>query len=501
MKKSILLILIAALPVIAYADISVSIDAGITGITSNSVIDIDHDSSSIWLGTGAGAAVSFDDGQTWTTYASPDLPANEVSALAANNRGVWVATSHSVAVSGESYPFGDGISLTRDGGLSWDTSMAPQVRYYGKISYDLAVYDSLAFSACFYGGLIRTLDFGTTWQNLYSSQLDSINSDSVDYNTTSNPYQLLSNRYFAVKTDTMDFPGVFSVWAGSANGIARFQFLADTLSGAFHTYPDSITKIYYIYGDTTLDDTLKLPGNHVVGLGVNKIDSTKYIWAACRPVSSGEARRVAYSMDNGATWHTVNITDPTGDDAVEGWDFSFARDTVYVSTSFGLFRSSGDYSAWTLLSGFRDPERQTFYQDNAPFYCSDVVDGTLWAGGSEGIVKSVDGGWDVFRSQRMPTEHYAYPSPFSPEFSTRKGTTIHFMPNSDTRASVKIFDFNMELVKTVATDIARAGGVESDDIVWDGTNDKGKVVANGVYFYRIEFDSGDDLWGKVVVIK
>ena len=501
MRKLILLILIAALPVVVNARVSVDINSGISGITSNSVIDIDHDSSSIWLGTGDGATVTFDGGQTWTTYASPDLPADEVSALAANNRGVWVATSHSVAVSGESYPFGDGISVTRDGGISWDSSMASQVHYYGKISYDLALYDSIAFSACFYGGLIRTLDFGATWQNLYSTQLDSINSDSVDYNITSNPYQSLSNRYFAVKTDTMDFPRELSLWAGSAKGIARFQFLADTLTGAYHTYPDSITKIYYVYGDTTVDDSLKLPGNHVVALGVNKIDSVKYIWAACRPVSSGEARRVAYSMDNGAIWHTVSIVDPSGDDDVEGWDFSFNGDTVYVSTSFGLYRSLGDYSTWTLLSGFQDPSRQTFYQDNAAFYCSDIVDGTLWAGGSEGVVKQVDGGWDVYRSSQKPTEHYAYPSPFSPEFSNRKGTTIHFMPTNDTHATVKIYDFNMELVKSVAENVARIGGVESDDIVWDGTNDKGKVVANGVYFYRIELDSGDDLWGKVVVIK
>jgi hypothetical protein len=150
MKKLIFLVLLAALPIMAHAELSVSVNGGISGITSNSVIDIDHDSVSIWLGTGSGAAVSTDNGESWTTYGSPDLPANEVSALAANNRAIWVATSHSVAVSGESYPFGDGISITRDRGLSWDSSMASQVRYYGKISYDLAVYDSLAFSACFY---------------------------------------------------------------------------------------------------------------------------------------------------------------------------------------------------------------------------------------------------------------------------------------------------------------------------------------------------------------
>ena len=86
---------------------------------SNSVIDIDHDSAAVWLGTGAGPAVSTDNGNTWTTFGKNPLPAAEVSALSVDNRGVWVATSHSQVSQGDSYPFGDGISLTRDEGQTW----------------------------------------------------------------------------------------------------------------------------------------------------------------------------------------------------------------------------------------------------------------------------------------------------------------------------------------------------------------------------------------------
>ena len=56
-------------------------------------------------------------------------------------------------------------------------------------------------------------------------------------------------------------------------------------------------------------------------------------------------------------------------------------------------------------------------------------------------------------------------------------------------------------LRQLASNLSRRGGIESDDIIWDGTNDKGKLVANGVYFYQIKSDSGKDLWGKVVVIK
>ncbi len=724
MKKALLLISIFTSFTATWAGMQVTTDGGRSGITSNTVIDIKHDSVSVWLGTGSGAAVSTDDGASWITYGAEILPSAEVSAMAINQKGVWVGNSHSQSSQGSSYPYGDGISFTRNGGTTWQTFRPEQANYFGKIAYDLSAYDSIAYSACFYGGLIRTLDKGATWRNLYPTQLDSINSDSIDY--VINNYQSFSNRFFSVKTDTADFPDTFSVWGGSAAGISRFIFTTDfaddfshglrkwkpfgtpdptlydttlvhgrsgvfdnmgdstcnsgivskkifgapggffietdyylevidslgcwaeagvafpkdanhsffadcsdsafdayglyfsvayvgdacsdprvpplarhhawfnarywgehdslevfdpysdstadrftngwytlrisvnadrtvrflaiaandtipvwapaarlntsmmtgrnivlgfrssgsagkayhdavrgnqTGSRTYPAYPDSIAQYFFSSSDTTIADSLKLPGNHVVGLAINKRGSVKSVWAACRPVSLGEARRVAYSLDDGLTWHTPPISSPSGDDAVEAWDFSFNGDTAYVATSFGLFRSNGDYSSWTLLSGFKDITDETFYQDNAPFYSVDFNRGTLWAGGTDGTIKSVEGGWQVFRSQLDPDNHYAYPSPFSPTASTRQGTTIHFKPVSDTHVNVSIYDFNLELVKKVASNLFRRGGVESDDIVWDGRNGDGKPVANGVYFYRIESDNGDDLWGKVVVIK
>ena len=36
--------------------------------------------------------------------------------------------------------------------------------------------------------------------------------------------------------------------------------------------------------------------------------------------------------------------------------------------------------------------------------------------------------------------------------------------------------------------------------VWDGRDDDGDPVANGVYFYRIELAKGKQAFGKVVVL-
>ena len=661
MKKLLILLVI---PAVAIASISITLEGGRSGLSSNSVIDISNSGTSVWLGTGSGAAVTTDEGQTWTTYGRDGgLPGDEVSALTANNRGVWVANSHTEEISGDNVPFGDSISFSSDGGMTWHSFGPKQVNWPGMLSYDLAVYDSIILSACFYGGLIRSTDMGQTWENLFPSQLNDINSDSVDYH--GNIFSSLNNRMFSVQVDTADFPNTFSVWAGSAAGIDRFIFnswseygwhryplsdsnsaarvsggsategnhdwlispamdftgatactlafehyyvdmeagpytdsasvffsenggidwydtlitfndstwgnpdtynqqtiditpivfdkpsvivafkymkdvlqeagewridnirlVADTTilfedfegvwgrlgdvppagwtiidndrtPGVYDAYPDSIHHI--THADTTVDDSLRLPGDFVVALGINKIDSVKTVWAACRPAFSGYMR-VAWSQDNGLSWHEAPIGGLSN--TVEAWDFSFAGDTVYVATGDGLFRSSGDYSSWTILSDFVDSQNQTYYQHDAPFYAVNIVDGTVWAGGSEGVVKSVDTGqWEVYRSQLDADDHYAYPSPFSPFHSPRGGTTIHFKPSTNTRATVTIYDLNLELVKTVVSGIARIGGGESDDLVWDGTDDDNDLVANGVYFYRVELDTGDDLWGKIVVIK
>jgi len=163
--------------------------------------------------------------------------------------------------------------------------------------------------------------------------------------------------------------------------------------------------------------------------------------------------------------------------------------------------SESPYSDWELFSGFIDLEDQTFVHDESPFFAVDVFNSDVWAGGADGVVKGAPGNWDVFRSALEPNNHYAYPSPFSPTQSTRRGSTIHFKANQNTYATVGIYDINLELVKTIVSGYPRQGGVESDDIIWDGTTGDGKLAANGIYFYRVELDSGEDLWGKVVLIK
>jgi len=39
------------------------------------------------------------------------------------------------------------------------------------------------------------------------------------------------------------------------------------------------------------------------------------------------------------------------------------------------------------------------------------------------------------------------------------------------------------------------------DQVWDGKNEKDEIVANGIYFFKIEGPGGQKEWGKIGVIR
>jgi len=236
------------------------------------------------------------------------------------------------------------------------------------------------------------------------------------------------------------------------------------------------------------------PGD-ITPTGTFETVSKEYLWAACRigAGNAGQRYAVAYSHNYGKTWTTA-FEQPA-------WDFAFIGDTVIVATDDGLYLSD-DYQNWSVLREMEDisGERRYYASD---FYTVETVGSVIWAGGADGTVRTTDGGenWTVYRSELYADDHFAYPSPFSPMASTRKGTTIHYMPPQTTEVTIKIYDFNLDLVRTLVDGATRTGGVEADNDVWFGKNDKGEFVANGVYFYNIKLGTGEDWWGKVAVVK
>jgi len=55
-------------------------------------------------------------------------------------------------------------------------------------------------------------------------------------------------------------------------------------------------------------------------------------------------------------------------------------------------------------------------------------------------------------------------------------------------------------VKTLVQNAGRSPNSEHDE-VWDGRDDYGRTVPNGVYFYRVEIGGADPIWGKIFVVQ
>jgi len=76
---------------------------------------------------------------------------------------------------------------------------------------------------------------------------------------------------------------------------------------------------------------------------------------------------------------------------------------------------------------------------------------------------------------------------------------------NDGNVTIKVYDYNMSLVKTVVQgEPRRADKSRSTDPVrdvWDGTNGRGKRVWPGVYYFKITTSAGERLFGKVILAK
>jgi len=59
----------------------------------------------------------------------------------------------------------------------------------------------------------------------------------------------------------------------------------------------------------------------------------------------------------------------------------------------------------------------------------------------------------------------------------------------------------MNYVKTIIQNAPRNRTLEGAPEFWDGRDDGGNIVPNGVYIYRIDIDSNDPFFGKIIVMQ
>ncbi|MGE5399384.1 MAG: hypothetical protein ACM3S2_03210 [Ignavibacteriales bacterium] len=482
---------------------------------SNSISDIITVGDTVWLGTSRGLSRSTDRGQTWTNYYGTEAFGNEsISAIAYSNGVIWAATAHGVEKDGQSLDEGGGLRYSTDNGNSWTTIPQPvdketdTVEVYGinkiralpvtvainNLSYDIALTPGTIWISSFAGGLRRSTDMGKTWHRvvLPPDKLNSIKpTDTLNFSL-----QPVSGNF---GSESNLNHRVFSVIAADSNTL-----YVGTAGGVNKSSDGGVSWQKF----THQNQTHPVSGNFVVALGYNA--PTHSVWAATwKAEEASEFYGVSYSTDAGATWQTT-----LNDEKVH--NFGFKNDEIIALSDDNAFRSSNTGSTWLTPNTIIDKDTKITLP-HSTFYAASAQGNDIWIGTENGMAKFTQtgnmwtGDWKVYIATQPLTstsDTYAYPNPFSPD--VERLSIKYSTGGQRTPVTIRIFDYGMNLVKTVIQNVERGvttHAVEGESNLnngvidyWDGRDESGKIVPNGVYFYRIDIGSGEPVFGKIIVL-
>ena len=476
--------------------------AATTGIPNNSISHIAVSGDHLWIGTSKGAAVSATGGRSWVSFRGvPEFANPGIFAIALRIDTVWTSTGYSKDVDGSSVQTGSGYTFSTNSGGMWthrNQTMDPQgdsVEQYGintvrfvpiivpeqNVTFDIDLSPGTVWIASWASGIRKSTDAGLTWQRtvLPSKAMNSIAPTDTLINYKIDPR--LDNNYlgFAVFAESDKI-----IWAGTAGGINK-------------STDGGLSWVKF----TTQNQASHILGNWVIAIKAQRWGQTTRIWTTNWPADSpNEQYGVSYSDDGGRIWHNLLH-------GIKAFDFSFRDSVAYVATTDGLYRTDNGGMSWSRSGSIVDPKNGQVVTSSV-FYSVGVSADTVYGGTGDGLVRTIDTpgqpfgtAWEISRaSAPLPSAgaSYAYPNPFSPRFEV---TRFHYaVPAGGAQVTIEVFDFGMNRLRTVIHDATRSGPGEHDEI-WDGRDDKGSGVPNGVYFYRISAGGTDAPWGKIMVLQ
>lgn len=485
--------------------------------SSNFITDIIIAGDTVWFATGSGIMRTIDNFQNFQHYfgLSP-FGDDDISGLSVNTNIIVTSTATSEEISGEDVPLGTGIKVSTDYGLNWEAypqpmdgrydtiviyganvlSALPVVVPHQNLSYDIEITKTqndtnnyTIWITSWAGGLRKSTDYGNSWQRvvLPPDNLDSIYISGVGYDFALNPLINLNQRAFTVKASNDSV-----LYVGTADGINKST-----------DWGLSWRKYNFKNTDSTASG-FGVSGNFVVNLEIQRYSGNEIVWGATRRAEDNrEYDALSYTSDGGLNWATtLNNIKPNG--------ISFMDSLVYGLTDEGLWRAYFGIFNWSKPGLIVDEETNDVLRTEM-FFSGNHINDTLYFGSTDGMVRTIEygqpwiGKWKIFRAVTpidlsSDIKTYAAPNPFSPDDEVVR---IFYKTNKTTaKVTIKVFDFGMHPVRTVIQNATRSNTCMNEFYTqWDGKNDDGFRVANGVYFYRIEIDDDDDVWGKILVLQ
>ncbi|MFA6979404.1 MAG: hypothetical protein WC209_08785 [Ignavibacteriaceae bacterium] len=499
---------------------------------SNSINDILVVGDTIWLGTSRGLSQSTDNGSTWKNYYNTsEFGTESITALLYAKGVIFASTAHSIEKDGASLPEGSGFRFSSDNGITWKTVAQPiddsgdSSVVYGKnilralpvtvavqnIIYDFAFAGNKIWIATFAGGL-RSVSFDSLIANVNAKwsrtvlppdYLPSIKpSDSLSFTIQPVAGKFGKEEYLNYRLFSLIAADDSTLYAGTANGINKTTnaFLpADSMSWEKFNHQS--------------DQANPISGNFIVALGYNKL--LKAVFAASwKANDQNEFYAVSYSRDGGTNW----ITTLHGE---KPHNFASDKNSVIVTTDNGIYLNEiSTLNSWLNAGSIVDKKTGLVLQTSVFYSAAFANNGnTVWAGSEDGLVKNEMPGYNwsddwtiLYASQPLSKKDdtYAFPNPFSPKMEKVK---IKYNTGGNSKkVTIRILNFGMSCLRTLVQNVERGNPAHvinapnSDGIngvidYWDGRDDYGSVVPNGVYFYRVEIDGEDPQFGKIMVIQ
>lgn len=480
---------------------------------SNTVERILIKDNLILLATSEGLSKSTDNGDSWTNSA---FGTESVSSVGYYNGIIWTATWHMENLLGSDTPVGTGLRYSSDAGVTWkeipqpvDQSGDSTITYGvnklralpitvrpGNFIYDIAFTKNTIWIVSYYGGLRKSTDLGKTWQRvvLPPDNLDSIKPTEVlkfDLSPSSGNLGFqnnLNHRTFSILAVDDN-----TLYVGTAGGINK-----STDGGV------SWVKFNHT------NQSKPISGNFILALEKNDFDNS--IWAGTwKAEGQSEFWGVSVSRDGGQNWENYLSGEKARDFGFKyfGTAGNYSGADIFAATETGVYRSSSNGTTWITAPEIRDSI--TNVSINTKRFLSVKIDkrnnnsNDIWLGSNNGLARLNEttgfwsGTWKVFlASEKLAStsETYAFPNPFSPDEEKVK---IKYSTTDAANVTIRILDFGMNLIRTVIQNSPRGANSEHLDL-WDGKDESGKIVPNGVYFYRVDLGSGTPLFGKIMVM-
>ena len=531
------------------ADSTDSLLSSTNTMRSNVVTEIILQSDNlVWLGTGLGISIVRDSLTVETLQDTMELtngaytnriPSGGISAMTTGDPGGPYEKFMFAAAAGSEndIPIGKGIVFTTDATdstINWiyydqpmDDALSDTIPFgdigfiavlpvtvpQANVTYDMDLSEEFAWTASWAGGLRRFKFSDQVWERVplpMDNQYELTTCKDTSYVRVGGKYILKD--YYLNPRDPLDGGNhnhkAFSVlsygdtiWVGTANGINRgILGSGNCIDWEHYSYP--------------MDN---LSGNFVVGLEAQRLNGKRIIWAATVNADDPtEQRGLSYTIDDGLSWNTALLGERI-------YNIASFDSLVFAASANGLWKTE-DGINWALYN----PAHQAIPVPNTAIYNIDEVladevysvafddrpyygDRSIWIGTGDGAAHSYDLeglNWKIFRAEYDINEDYAYPNPFSPYTHNVRNDNgyVRFHTNEWPGTfviDIDIYNFAMEKVYAGSFDkrISSSGALK-----WDGRDQQGTYVHNGVYFVKLTYPENQSSkpsphWVKLIVVK